>query len=542
MGTHTRSAGMPRHALAGAATMARFVIRRNWVRLVSWWVFVVGMFAYVVSYYRKTLDTQRLLDDFGAVAKAPGMRALTGLAADPATMGGAVWTKIWMTLALGLAFGMVFLVTRNARAEEESGRSELLRARVLGIHASSVATWAVLGLVCLLAGLATAGVSLATGLDPAGRGHGGSWLMGLSVTGVGLVAIGVAALAGQVTLTSRGANSLASSVIGILYVLRMVGDLGNGALTWASPIGWGQKTSPYGDNRWWPLALQVGTALVLVTLALVLEGRRDFGSGMLPERLGRADAPTRWTSPFGLSVRMERGALIGWVVTITVAGALFGSVIQSMQTMLADMPPALAHRLGGDSMDALASLLARVMALVVLVFALQATLPLREEESSGRLEVQLSRSLPRWRWMLSRLVIPAVGSLVLLALGGFVTGSVWDVIAHEGGHISEMVGATVVHWPAVLVMVGLAVAAFAVVPKVSVVITWLLVALVWLVEMLGTATDVSQKVWDALPFGATPALPSEPMDWAPVVVLVLVAIALVGVATWWFSRRDLQAD
>lgn len=542
MGTHGSRAALPQHALTATGPLIGFVVRRNWIRLAAWWAFVVLMFAYVVSYYHATLDSQDLLDDFASVAAAPSMRALTGVAAEPATMGGAVWTKIWMTLSLGLAFGMVFLVTRNARAEEESGRGELVRARMVGIHSQSVATWVVASVVCLLAGIATAVVSLAAGLDPAGSGTSGSWLMGLSIGAMGLLGVAVSAVAGQVTLTSRGANALASAVIGVFYAMRVVGDLGNGALTWASPIGWGQKTSPYGDNRWWPLALQVGTALVLVTLALVLEGRRDFGAGMLPERLGRADAPTRWTSPFGLSVRMERGALIGWVVTIAVAGALFGSVIQSMQTMLADMPPALAHRLGGDSMDALASLLARVMALVVLVFALQATLPLREEESSGRLEVQLSRSLPRWRWMLSRLVIPAVGSLVLLALGGFVTGSVWDVIAHEGGHISEMVGATVVHWPAVLVMVGLAVAAFAAVPKVSVVITWLLVALVWLVEMLGTATDVSQKVWDALPFGATPALPSEPMDWAPVVVLVLVAIALVGVATWWFSRRDLQAD
>ncbi|WP_162242699.1 hypothetical protein [Cellulomonas sp. Leaf395] len=32
-----------------------------------------------------------------------------------------------MTIALGLAIGVAFLVTRNGRADEEVGRTELLR-------------------------------------------------------------------------------------------------------------------------------------------------------------------------------------------------------------------------------------------------------------------------------------------------------------------------------------------------------------------------------------------------------------------------------
>ena len=93
-----------------------------------WWVVLVGLFAYVEAYYHDIFDTQAALDDFAAVSNVPSIKALTGLAAAPNTLGGAVWTKIWMTCALSLALGVVFLVTRNGRADEELGRTELLRS------------------------------------------------------------------------------------------------------------------------------------------------------------------------------------------------------------------------------------------------------------------------------------------------------------------------------------------------------------------------------------------------------------------------------
>ena len=71
---------------------------------------------------------------------------------------------------------------------------------------------------------------------------------------------------------------------------------------------------------------------------------------------------------------------------------------------------------------------------------------------------------------------------------------------------------------------------------------WLLVAAVWVVEVLGTTTDVPQTVWEALPFGATPMLPSESMDWAPTGALTLVALGVGAFAVVVFSRRDLQTD
>ena len=211
--------------------MLRLVLRRNRVRLVVWLLVLVGLFAYVGVYYRDLFDTQAALDDFAALSDTPSIRALTGLAAAPATLGGAVWTKIWMTLVMTLAFGVIFLVTRNGRADEELARTELLRSRMLGLHAYSVMAWAVIAGLCVAVGAGVTLLSVAVGLDPVGTNTTGSLVVGASVTGLGLVALGVGAVAGQMTSTARGANAMGAVVFGVFYVVRMVGDLGDGRLT-----------------------------------------------------------------------------------------------------------------------------------------------------------------------------------------------------------------------------------------------------------------------------------------------------------------------
>lgn len=542
---HPAQAGRPGRArparpLAGTATMVAVVLRRNWARLVSWWVFVVGLLVYVVHYYSQTFTTQKSLDEFATVAASPGMRALTGVAAQPATLGGAVWTKIWMTLAIGLAFGVVFLVTRNGRADEEAGRAELLRSRVLGIHASSVATTLVVGGLCVAGGVCAALVCAAMGLDPDGAGHAGSWLFGLSVTGTGLVALGLAAVAGQVASTSRGANALASAALGVAYLLRMAGDLGSGWLVWTSPIGWGQETRPWGPGRWWPLALQVGLAVLLLCAAALLEERRDHGAGLLPERPGPSGAPAWWASPAGLALRLERGPVIGWFVALVASGLMLGSVVSSMADLVRDAPPQVAAYIGEDGMDGLVAMLARILALLVAVFALQTTLPLRADEASGLLEAQLGRAVSRRAWVLGRLVVPVVGSAVLLAVSGAAMGVAYGAALDQPGEWTVVLGATVAYWPAVMVLVGCAATLFGLVPRAATVLTWGLLVLMWLVEMVGDTGNLPERVLDATPMRAVPSMPSEPMDWAPLLVLTVVAAALVAVGVAGLRRRDVQ--
>ena len=75
---------------------------------------------------------------------------------------------------------------------------------------------------------------------------------------------------------------------------------------------------PWGANRWWPLAL-----MLLLTAALLGAGHPAGGAGATsapgccPDRAGpRVRAPARYATPLGLGLRLQRGPIIGWTLTI----------------------------------------------------------------------------------------------------------------------------------------------------------------------------------------------------------------------------------
>jgi ABC-2 type transport system permease protein len=358
------------------------------------------------------------------------------------------------------------------------------------------------------------------------------------VTGVGLLAVGVGAVAGQIASTSRGANALGSAVLGVFYVMRMIGDLGDGRLTWASPVGWGEEMQPWGANRWWPFALLAMLAAALLIVAARLEARRDLGAGLIAERPGRAAAPARYATPLGLALRLQRGPIIGWSLTVALSALLFGSVVNAMTDLLHDAgstPPMLA----GTGVDALLSLLLLVIAMVTAVFALQSTVSLRTDEASGILEPQLAGAVSRRGWVLQRLLIPAVGAAVLLLVGGAGMGAIYGSIIHDPGQTGRLAFAALGYWPAVMVLVGVAVALFGWLPRLAIPLTWGLLAAMWVVVLVGSALHLPTWLVDVLPFSATPAQPLEPVAWTPLVVMILVAGGLIGTGLERFMHRDV---
>ena len=322
---------------------------------------LVGLFAYVVAYYTDIFTTQagaRRLR--GASATSPRIKALTGLAAAPATLGGAVWTKIWMTCALSLAFGVVFLVTRNGRADEEVGRTELLRSRMLGLHAYSVASWLVSASLCVAVGVGVALVSAAGGLDPAGTGITGSLIVGASMTGVGLVGARRRRRrrSGDLDLARRQRARLdrprrASTSCG------WSATSATARLTWASPIGWGQQMQPWGANRWWPL----GCSSLLdrrhcSPSRARLEARRDLGAGLLPERARprRRPGPVCHSARAGAAAAARSDHRLDRRRSCSVPCCSARSS-KPMNDLMADAGSTVAALLRGTGVDALLSLL-----------------------------------------------------------------------------------------------------------------------------------------------------------------------------------------
>src|SRR5699024_7794497 len=97
---------------------------------------------------------------------------------------------------------------------------------------------------------------------------------------------------------------------------------------------WTYLTYPFTENNWIPLIFALIFSIVAVIIAFALEGARDMGAGYLPQREGRESAKKSLLSVCGLFVKINKGVIIGWLVTFVIMGAAYGSIYGDMQTFL----------------------------------------------------------------------------------------------------------------------------------------------------------------------------------------------------------------
>ncbi|MGD9998336.1 MAG: ABC transporter permease, partial [Ilumatobacteraceae bacterium] len=114
----------------------------------------------------------------------------------------------------------------------------------------------------------------------------GSVVFGIQFVVLGTVFAAIAAVAAQITENARVASGLTGAAIGVAFTLRAAGDIGDGTLSWASPIGWVQKTRPFAGETWWPVLVAIAAAGAIAALAVWLTVHRDVGAGLLASRAG----------------------------------------------------------------------------------------------------------------------------------------------------------------------------------------------------------------------------------------------------------------
>jgi ABC-2 type transport system permease protein len=371
----------------------------------------------------------------------------------------------------------------------------------------------------------------------------GSLALAGSISAVGLVFVGITTVAAQVTSTGRGTLGASSIVLLVAFVLRAVGDISGNALRWLSPIGWAQSVRAFAGEQWWTLALCVVVAVVLFVVAGWLFNRRDLGSGLLAVRPGRAHAGRTLSTPLGLAVRLQRGVLVGWVVGLFVTGIVDGSIADEIEEMIEDNPvyADIFTQLGGGSItDAFLSTALVMLALIASGYPISAALRMRTEENAGRADSVLAAPVSRWRWMASHLVVTVGGAILIVAAGGLGTGVGVAVVLDDPDQVLRLTGASLVTVPPVLVLTGITVALYGLVPKAALG-AWAALAVVAVVGFLGEVLRLPAWTRDLSPFEHVPAVPAVDVRWLPLVVLVAVAAALVAAGAWGFRRRDVAA-
>ena len=100
----------------------------------------------------------------------------------------------------------ILLIARHTRAEEQSGRSEVLRANVVGRHAPLTAALIVAGIANAAATLIVIGLAIANGYATEG-----SALVGVTMGLTGMAWAGITAVTVQLSANSRAAAARSSS-------------------------------------------------------------------------------------------------------------------------------------------------------------------------------------------------------------------------------------------------------------------------------------------------------------------------------------------
>jgi len=125
-------------SLTGTGTMLRFIARRDRILMPVWLLVLAGVAAASASAAVGLYPTQDARVAAAESANAtPALVALYGRIDDPASLGGIAMLKLTTLGAVIVAVLMIITLARHTRAEEESGRLELMRAGVLGRHAPS---------------------------------------------------------------------------------------------------------------------------------------------------------------------------------------------------------------------------------------------------------------------------------------------------------------------------------------------------------------------------------------------------------------------
>lgn len=523
--------------LTGTWLLVRFTLRRDWLRLVVWVLSISALVAVTAASVKELFPTQAALDEAAAAsAKNAAAIVFNGPVQGLETVGGEVAFQAGTLGLVLVALMSLLMIGRYTRVEEETGRTELLRATVLGRDAQTAAALLVVTGMNVVIGAAVT-VSLMLEELPVT----GSVSFGASFLAIGLVFSALTLVTAQVSENSRVISGLAGAVLGYAFVMRAVGDIGDGRLSWLSPIGWSQKPRPFADERWWPFVVPAVATLLLLVAVRALTAHRDWGAGLIQPRPGRFRAAPSLGRPLGLAVRLQRATLAAWAASLLVLGLVYGSIADDIGDFVGDnqtLKDFLAAAGGMSLTDAYFGTAMLVLGLIGCGFAVQSVQRLRGEETSLHAEVLLATPTSRYGWLAGHLIVAFGGSIVVMAAAGLGAGLPYALQTQDAGQVPRLVGAALAYLPAIWLLAGTAVAMFGLLPR-AMAAAWGLLAGCFVIGFLGQALRLPHRVIELSPFQHVPELPAVGLRLTPLVTLFAVAVLLVTAGIAGFRRRDV---
>lgn len=567
----------------------RHQVRELRARSVLWiaGVSLVGA-AFAVGWQRTyPTDLSRRISA-AALEGVPVFEAVSGRTVALSTVEGFVlwrWGGFASVLVAAWAVGSASALVRVAEAE---GRTELLRARLIGPRAllgsslAAIITWFMALALSITVTHTLAGFDVRTAVT-----------FGVALGALATVIVSLTVVVAQLVPSPRSTSRIVGGVVVAALLVRVVA-----AASWApewlwgaTPFGWMTFLHESDGARGRVLvAFGVNTA-VLVPLALAL-ARRDLhgtrlvaarsgvagadgaiarsgvagadgafaGSGVagadgpfVGSTAGRAEGSAGGSTDRSISGsagvtqlrfawRTGSATALGWVLAVGVAGGVIGVLADDFSAAIARIPE--AGRLGaqvGWQLDSPAGVVGSMLLLVVPVLGLLGTGQIaatRDDEASTRLEALLVRSIGRSHWLVLRLLVAAVW--VVLAAGIAVLMA-WSGTALVGARLpaADAVRTAANLVPLAWMFLGIGAALFGLAPRLVTSLAPALVLGAFVFDLIGGLFDLPEWIRRLGPFHSLQPVPGVDADLVAAVVMIGLALIASTIGVIGFRRRDL---
>ena len=521
---------------------ARLLLRRDRFRILIWLLAIVLLTLVVAPAYTELTPTEQERMAMAETMKNPAVTAMfgPGYGLDDYTYGAMMGHQMLLFTALAVSIMCIMLVARQIRGDEESGRTEMILSLPVGRLSSLCSTTLVLFGTNIVLALLTGLGLYALGIESIDL-H-GSLLYGSALGAAGFFFTALTALFAQLAENFRGTTGLSIAALLLFYLLRAIGDVEIEILSWLSPLGWILRSEVYVNNIWWPVGLTVAASLAVTALAFYLNSIRDLGAGLFPSRPGRKTASHFLQSPLGLAWKLQRNGIIGWMIAVFILGASYGSVMGDMETyleelgMLREMLPDVE---GFTLTEQFIPMLMSVLSSISVIPALLMITRLRGEENKNRKEQLLARAVSRPKLLGSYLSLSIVTGALALLLAGTGLWSAALPVMEDPISFETIFNAVIVYYPALLVMIGVAVLLIGFKPE-ALGIVWFYLGYSFFVVYLGQLLDLPEWFSSLTPFGHVPRLPIEEMDYTGISILTILALGLIVAGFLGYRRRDIQ--
>lgn len=520
----------------GTGALLRLYLKKGWIKRSIWLLTpaLLAMSAYS-SYSNMFASAQELSGFVDENILNPVVAAIHGFILTKDIPGITSWNIKTVSLIVAAIFN-ILAMTKTTRGEEESGRTDVLCSCVIGRQAQLTAA----SIICLCVNLLM-GILLTLTMAAVGMDFTGSLGMGLLITIGSSLFTAIAAVTSQLTSSRRAASSIAMTIFGGFYAISFFNNLtiNINVSSYFTPFRWFFILRPFDSNSFGILLAALFAVVSVFAAALMLSSRRDVGAGIIPHRIGKADAPAYLRNVWALSLRMHRGTLCSWTVILLIFAFGIGSVDALVAEMLENVS-ALASwmSLFGAPEDAFLALMIFVMSLFVAAYGILAALRIRAEETEQYVDALLSTTTTRNSLMGSHVVFSVGGTaLIAFAIGiGVMLGKTMSGGLSGGDWVA--LSAALYKLPAIWVTSGIVVLLIGLIPKFSTAISWSVFALFIVLQLFWEMGMLPETAFLLSPFGHV--YPTRPQTALTFLILTIVAIVLYMIGFMGFKKRDIQ--